>query len=37
LKGKKFIGVVAGKFHTVMFTESEVHSWGLNAGQLGRF
>lgn len=37
LKGKKFIGIAAGKFHTLMLTETEVYSWGLNAGQLGIF
>ena len=36
LKGKKFIGIACGKFHTLMFTETEVYSCGLNAGQLGR-
>jgi alpha-tubulin suppressor-like RCC1 family protein len=35
LKGKKFIGIAAGKFHTLMLTETEVYSWGLNTGQLG--
>ncbi|XP_046848381.1 inhibitor of Bruton tyrosine kinase-like isoform X2 [Xenia sp. Carnegie-2017] len=34
-KGKKFVGVAAGKYHSVIFTESQVYSWGLNAGQLG--
>ena len=35
LKGKEFIGVAAGKFHTLLYTKNEVYSWGLNAGQLG--
>ncbi|XP_028412320.1 inhibitor of Bruton tyrosine kinase-like [Dendronephthya gigantea] len=34
-KGKEFIGVAAGTFHTLVYTKNEVFSWGLNSGQLG--
>lgn len=36
LKGIKLIGVCAATFHTVMYTEDKIYTFGLNAGQLGR-
>lgn len=36
LKGKNVVGVVAGRFHTVLWTRDAVYTVGLNGGQLGR-
>ncbi|XP_041354992.1 inhibitor of Bruton tyrosine kinase-like isoform X2 [Gigantopelta aegis] len=35
LKGRKIVGVCAGRFHTVLYTCDAVYTFGLNAGQLG--
>ena len=35
-KGKKFIGVCAQRFHSVVYTADSVLTCGLNAGQLGK-
>ncbi|XP_071955936.1 inhibitor of Bruton tyrosine kinase-like [Antedon mediterranea] len=35
LKGKLVVGVAAGRFHTVLYTNDAVYTFGLNAGQLG--
>ncbi|XP_033126307.1 inhibitor of Bruton tyrosine kinase-like isoform X2 [Anneissia japonica] len=35
LKGKVIVGVAAGRFHTVLFSNDAVYTFGLNAGQLG--
>lgn len=35
LKEKKVVGVCAAKYHTVIYTEDGVYTFGLNAGQLG--
>lgn len=35
LKEKKALGVCAAKYHTVIYTEDGVYTFGLNAGQLG--
>lgn len=35
LKEKKVVGVCAAKYHTVIYTEDSVYTFGLNAGQLG--
>ena len=29
------VGVAAGRYHSVFWTEEAVYTWGLNAGQLG--
>ena len=34
-RGKSIIGAAAGRYHSVFFTQNEVYSCGLNAGQLG--
>ncbi|ELT94596.1 hypothetical protein CAPTEDRAFT_128118, partial [Capitella teleta] len=36
LKGHQIIGVIARKFHTVLYTQEAVFTFGLNAGQLGK-
>uniref|UniRef100_A0A8C1YIL2 Inhibitor of Bruton agammaglobulinemia tyrosine kinase n=1 Tax=Cyprinus carpio TaxID=7962 RepID=A0A8C1YIL2_CYPCA len=35
LKGRSVIGVAAGRFHTVLWTQDAVYTLGLNGGQLG--
>lgn len=35
LKGKRIIGMCAGRFHTVVYTADGVYTCGLNAGQIG--
>ncbi|TRY71260.1 hypothetical protein DNTS_006990, partial [Danionella cerebrum] len=35
LKGRCVMGVVAGRFHTVLWTRDSVYTFGLNGGQLG--
>lgn len=35
LKGKVFIGVTAARFHSAIYTNEELFTFGLNAGQLG--
>lgn len=35
LKNKRFLGVAAGRFHSVIYTINEIYTFGLNAGQLG--
>ncbi|CAC5394250.1 unnamed protein product [Mytilus coruscus] len=35
LKGKQIKGICAGRFHSVVYTDSAVFTCGLNAGQLG--
>jgi hypothetical protein len=34
-KGVEIVGIGAGRFHSILFTNSAVYSFGLNAGQLG--
>ena len=29
------VGVAAGRYHSVFWTDDAVYTWGLNAGQLG--
>ena len=36
-KGKTIEGVCAQRFHTVVYTKDAIYTFGLNAGQLGRF
>ncbi|KAK8765298.1 hypothetical protein V5799_032092 [Amblyomma americanum] len=35
LKEKKAVGVCAAKYHSVIYTEDGIYTFGLNAGQLG--
>lgn len=35
LKGRRLIGVAAGRFHTVLWTKDALYTVGLNGGQLG--
>lgn len=35
LKDKKAVGVCAAKYHSVIYTEDGIYTFGLNAGQLG--
>ena len=35
LKNKTIIGVSVGRFHSVIYTNHEIYTFGLNAGQLG--
>ncbi|XP_067126093.1 inhibitor of Bruton tyrosine kinase [Centruroides vittatus] len=35
IKNQEFIGVCAARYHTVLFTNDAVFTFGLNAGQLG--
>ncbi|CAN7986704.1 unnamed protein product [Ixodes hexagonus] len=35
LKDKKALGVCAARYHTVIYTEDAIYTFGLNAGQLG--
>lgn len=35
LKGKALRGVCAQRFHTVLYTDDAIFTFGLNAGQLG--
>jgi inhibitor of Bruton tyrosine kinase len=32
---KGAVGVAAGRYHSVYWTEESLYTWGLNAGQLG--
>jgi alpha-tubulin suppressor-like RCC1 family protein len=32
---KGAVGVAAGRYHSVYWTEDALYTWGLNAGQLG--
>ena len=36
MKGKVITGVLAQRFHTVLYNKDSVYTFGLNAGQLGR-
>lgn len=36
-KGVEIVGISAGRFHSVFYTNSAVYSFGLNAGQIGEF
>ena len=36
-RGKCMTGAAAGRYHTVLYNNTEVYTCGLNAGQLGRF
>ena len=36
-KGSKIIGICAQRFHSVLYTDSAVLTFGLNAGQLGEW
>ena len=35
LRNKTLTGVAAGRFHTVVYTNEALYTFGLNAGQLG--
>ena len=35
LRGKIVCGVLAQRYHTVIYTKDAVYTFGLNAGQLG--
>lgn len=34
-KGVEIVGISAGRFHSVFYTNSAIYSFGLNAGQIG--
>ncbi len=35
LKLPSAVGVAAGRYHSIFWTEETLYTWGLNAGQLG--